>query len=159
MKRIFAVAALALIATTASAQNQAAPIKDEYTPAGSQATIVGSDKVFTGTVFVEPIFGRNDVRNFEMASVTFLPGARSNWHTHPRGHTIYVTSGTGWTQVEGQPKRTIRAGDVIWAPPGAKHWHGATDKTAMTHIVVNEYENDSVVAWMERVTDAQYLSN
>lgn len=146
-----AVAALALTAAPALAQD------DRITRAGSQATTLGPAEYFTGTVFVDPVFAPNETRGFGMADVTFLPGARSNWHTHPRGQTIVVTSGTGWTQEEGGARATIRVGDVVWCPPDVRHWHGATDTTAMTHTVVNEYEGDHVVTWMEAVTDAQYL--
>lgn len=88
---------------------------------------------------------------------TFLPGARSNWHSHPKGQTIVVTSGTGWTQEEGGARHSIHAGDVVWCPPDIKHWHGATDSTAMAHTVVQEPEDGSVVNWMEPVTDEEHL--
>lgn len=146
------VAALATAATGALAQ------EGTITPAIERATSMAPAEYFTGTAFVEPTFGPNESRDFSMASVTFLPGARSNWHTHPRGQTIVVTSGTGWTQEDGAARQTIHAGDVVWCPPGVKHWHGATDTTAMTHTVVNQLEDDSVVAWVEPVTDPQYLT-
>lgn len=91
--------------------------------------------------------------------VTFEPGARSAWHTHPLGQTLIVVSGCGWTQCWGEPKVEIRPGDVIWCPPGHKHWHGATATTAMSHLAIQEHAGDGkVVEWMEQVTDAQYLS-
>ena len=151
MKTLLTAATLALSAAPALAQG------DRITSAANRPTTLGPAEYFTGTVFVDPIFGRTEARNFGMSSVTFLPGARSNWHTHPRGQTIIVTSGTGWTQEEGGPRTTIRVGDVVWCPPEARHWHGATDTTAMTHTVVQEFEGDSVVTWMEPVTDARYL--
>ena len=92
------------------------------------------------------------------SSVTFEPGARSNWHTHPLGQTLIVTAGCGWTQCEGEPIVEIRAGDVVWCPPGHKHWHGATPTTAMTHIAVQEALDGKNVEWLERVTDEQYLA-
>jgi quercetin dioxygenase-like cupin family protein len=92
------------------------------------------------------------------ASVTFEPGARSAWHTHPLGQTLIVTAGCGWTQCEGEPIFEIRAGDVIWCPPGHKHWHGATPTTAMTHIAVQEALDGKNVNWMEKVTDEEYLA-
>jgi quercetin dioxygenase-like cupin family protein len=92
------------------------------------------------------------------ASVTFEPGARSNWHTHPLGQTLIVTAGCGWTQCAGEPIVEIRAGDVIWCPPGHKHWHGATATTAMTHIAIQEALDGKNVEWMEAVSDAQYLA-
>lgn len=153
MKTLLTAAALTLTAAPALAQ------EDRITPAGSQATRLGPAEYFTGTVFVDPVFAPNDVRSFGMASVTFLPGARSNWHTHPLGQTIVVTSGTGWTREEGGARATIGVGDVVWCPPEVRHWHGATDTTAMTHTVVNAYEGETVVTWMEAVTDAQYLGD
>ncbi len=150
MKTLLSAAALSLIAGTAMAQS-------EITRAGSQPASVGPAQYFTGTALVEPVFSPIEGRNFGMAEVTFLPGARSNWHTHPKGQTLVVTSGVGWTQVEGGERQTISAGDVVWCPPGVKHWHGATDTTAMSHLAIHEYEGDSVVEWMEQVTDVQYL--
>ena len=94
---------------------------------------------------------------FSCASVTFEPGARSAWHTHPLGQTLIVTAGCGWTQCEGESIVEIRAGDVIWCPPGHKHWHGATPTTPMTHIAVQEALDGKVVAWMEKVPDEEYL--
>jgi len=91
------------------------------------------------------------------ASVTFEPGARTAWHTHPLGQTLIVTLGCGWTQCEGEAIVEIRAGDVIWCPPNHRHWHGATATTAMTHIAIQEALNGKVVNWMEKVTDEQYL--
>jgi len=91
-------------------------------------------------------------------SVTFEPGARSAWHTHPLGQTLIVTAGLGWTQCWGEPKVEIRPGDVISCPPGKKHWHGATATTAMTHIAIQEALDGKVVDWMEKVTEEQYLS-
>ncbi len=92
-----------------------------------------------------------------MAKVTFLPGSHSNWHSHPGGSTMYITDGLGWTQIEGQPKKILHVGDVVWTPPGVRHWHGATDKNAMTHIVINGLKNNSVVIWNEPVTSQEYL--
>lgn len=91
------------------------------------------------------------------ASVTFEPGARSAWHFHPLGQTLTVTAGTGWIQQAGGQKREIRAGDVIWTPPGVRHWHGATASGAMTHIAIQEYLDGKNVEWMEQVSDEQYL--
>lgn len=109
---------------------------------------------------VEPIFSASEHRNVSAATVTFSPGARAAWHTHPTGQTlVVVTSGTGWTQVEGEPKQVIRAGDVVWCPPDVRHWHGATDVNAMSHIAVTGVEGETAVTWMEHVTDDQYLGN
>ncbi|MNI90551.1 Cupin domain protein [compost metagenome] len=90
--------------------------------------------------------------------MTFEPGARSAWHTHPLGQTLFVTSGVGWTQCVGESIVEIRAGDVVWCPPGHRHWHGATPTTAMTHIAIQEALDGKMVEWMEHVTDAQYLA-
>jgi quercetin dioxygenase-like cupin family protein len=90
--------------------------------------------------------------------VTFEPGARTAWHTHPLGQTLIVTAGCGWTQCEGESIVEIRAGDVIWCPPGHRHWHGASPTTAMTHIAIQEALDGKNVEWMEHVTDAQYLA-
>src|SRR5262249_29402816 len=92
------------------------------------------------------------------ASVTFEPGARTNWHTHPLGQTLIVVAGSGWVQKEGSEKEAIKPGDVVWIPPGEKHWHGATSTTAMTHIAIQEHVDNKAVAWLEKVTDAQYLA-
>jgi quercetin dioxygenase-like cupin family protein len=91
-------------------------------------------------------------------SVTFEPGARTAWHTHPLGQTLVVTSGCGWTQCWGEARQEIRAGDVIWCPPGTKHWHGATSTTAMTHIAILEKLDGKAVDWMEKVSEEQYLA-
>jgi quercetin dioxygenase-like cupin family protein len=90
--------------------------------------------------------------------VTFQPGARTAWHTHPLGQTLIVTSGTGWTQCDGEDRVEIHAGDVIWCPPARRHWHGATDSSAMTHIAIQESLNGSPVTWMEHVADEEYLN-
>jgi quercetin dioxygenase-like cupin family protein len=123
---------------------------------GSQLSAKGPQEYFTGAVRIDPLFEAPDPSRTRGASVTFEPGARSAWHTHPLGQTLIVTSGLGWTQCWGGPKEEIRPGDVIWCPPGVKHWHGATPTTAMTHIAIQEALNGKVVDWMEKVTDEQY---
>jgi quercetin dioxygenase-like cupin family protein len=126
---------------------------------GSQPYSKGPADYFTGNVRVEPLFQSPGPARVAGASVTFEPGARSAWHTHPCGQTLIVTSGLGWTQCEGEPKEKIRPGDVITCPSGKKHWHGATDKTAVTHIAIQEPDaNGKVVEWLEHVTDEQYLA-
>ncbi len=111
---------------------------------------------FTGTVRVDPLFSAVDPARVGGALVTFEPGARTAWHTHPLGQTLIVTAGCGWVQREGGPIEEIRPGDVVWFPPGEKHWHGAAATTAMSHIAIQETLNESPVDWMERVNDAQY---
>ena len=123
---------------------------------GSQASGKGAAEWFTGTVRVDPLFQAPDPALVSGASVTFEPGARTAWHTHPLGQTLIVTSGFGWVQREGGQIEEIRPGDVVWFPPGEKHWHGATPATAMTHIAIQEKLDGKVVDWMEHVTDEQY---
>ena len=123
---------------------------------GSQPSAKGPAEYFTGYVRVDPLFEAPDPARARGASVTFEPGARSNWHTHPLGQTLIVTSGCGLVQSWGGPIRVIRPGDVISCPPGEKHWHGAMPTTAMTHIAIQEALDGKVVDWMEKVTDEQY---
>ena len=111
---------------------------------------------FTGTVRIDPLFEAPEPARVRGASVTFEPGARTAWHTHPLGQTLIVTSGLGWAQREGGPIEEIRPGDVVWFSPNEKHWHGATPTTAMTHIAIQEALNGKVVEWMEKVTDEEY---
>jgi quercetin dioxygenase-like cupin family protein len=124
--------------------------------AGSQASMKGPDDWFTGTVRIDPLFTAPEPARAGGALVTFEPGARTAWHTHPYGQTLIVTSGFGWVQREGGPVEEIRPGDVVWFPAGEKHWHGASPTTAMSHIAVQEQKDGSPVTWMEHVTDAQY---
>ncbi len=125
-------------------------------PSGSQPSAKGPAEYFTGYVRVDPLFEAPDPARARGASVTFEPGARSNWHTHPLGQTLIVTSGCGLVQSWGGPIRVIRPGDVISCPPGEKHWHGAMPTTAMTHLAIQEALDGKVVDWMEKVTDEQY---
>jgi quercetin dioxygenase-like cupin family protein len=125
--------------------------------AGSRPTKTAPQDYFTGTVLLEPIIAAvNAPSRVLAASVAFEPGARTAWHTHPLGQTLYVVSGVGLVQTEGGPIREIRPGDTVWFPPGEKHWHGAAPTTAMTHIAVHESLDGSAVTWMEHVTDEQY---
>ena len=126
------------------------------TRSGSQPSQKGSAEYFTGAVRVDPLFDRAEPARVGGAHVTFEPGARTAWHTHPLGQTLIVTGGLGWAQQEGGPVEEIRPGDVGWFPPGVRHWHGATATTAMTHIAIQEKQNGAAVEWMEKVTDEQY---
>jgi len=126
---------------------------------GTQPSGKGPEEYFTGTVRVDPLFESPDPARVRGGSVTFEPGARSAWHTHPLGQTLIVTSGCGWVQSEGQPKVEIRPGDVVWCPPNEKHWHGATPTTAMTNIAIQEALDGKVVEWMEKVSDEQYQAS
>jgi quercetin dioxygenase-like cupin family protein len=124
---------------------------------GKQPSGRGPAEYFTGTVRIDPLMNPPEPSRVSMALVTFEPGARTAWHTHPFGQTLIITAGTGWVQYEGENKKEIHPGDTIYFYPGEKHWHGATDKTAMSHIAIQEKLNGSPVDWMEHVTDAQYL--
>ena len=128
----------------------------EIKKSGSQPSGKGPEAYFTGTVRIDPLFQPAEPARTGGASVTFEPGARTAWHTHPLGQTLLVTAGCGRAQREGGPIEEIRAGDVVWFPPGEKHWHGAAPTTAMTHIAVQEYLDGTPVTWMEHVTDEQY---
>ena len=125
---------------------------------GSRPSGKGPADYFTGTVRIDPLFNPPAPARVVGASVTFEPGARTAWHTHPLGQTLIVTAGCGWAQRWGGSVEEIRPGDVIWFAPGEKHWHGATATTAMTHIAIQESVDGSPVIWMEKVTDAQYLA-
>lgn len=124
---------------------------------GSQPPSKGPADWFTGTVRIDPLFQPATPARAAGASVTFEPGARTAWHTHPLGQTLIVTGGHGRAQRWGGPVEPIQPGDVIWFPPGEKHWHGASPTTAMTHIAIQEALDGKVVDWMEKVGDDQYL--
>jgi quercetin dioxygenase-like cupin family protein len=128
----------------------------DITRAGTNASAKGPADWFTGTVRIDNLFNPYDPVRVQGAQVTFEPGARTAWHTHPLGQTLIVTSGLGRVQRLGGPVEEIRPGDVVWFAPGEKHWHGASPKTAMTHIALQEVENGKVVDWMEHVNDEQY---
>ena len=128
----------------------------EIKPNGSQPSAKGPAANFTGNVRVDPLFQAPAPARGLGGSVTFEPGARSAWHTHPLGQTLIVTAGCGLVQSWGGPVRKIRPGDVVWCPPGEKHWHGATPNTAMTHIALVEMLDGKGVDWMEKVSDEQY---
>jgi quercetin dioxygenase-like cupin family protein len=128
----------------------------EITRIGSQPSGKGPADYFTGTVRIDPLFNPPDPARVAMALVTFEPGARTAWHTHPLGQTLIVTAGSGWVQRDGDEIQNIYPGDVVWFAPGEKHWHGATATTAMSHIAIQEKLNGSPVDWMEQVTDEQY---
>ncbi|WP_432241174.1 (R)-mandelonitrile lyase [Herbaspirillum robiniae] len=124
---------------------------------GSQPSVKGPSDYFTGSVRIDSFFQAEEPARSGGAIVTFEPGARTAWHTHPLGQTLVVTHGVGWTQCEGGPRTEIRAGDVVWCPCRRRHWHGATDKTAMSHVAITEMLEGKNVEWLEHVTDEQYL--
>jgi quercetin dioxygenase-like cupin family protein len=137
----------------------AAPASAEHSvisPNGSRQTVRGAPENFTGFVFAEPLFAANDSMHSTAGHVTFAPGARSAWHTHPAGQLLIVTDGVGWVQEEGGPKREVKPGDVIWTPPGVRHWHGASATSGMRHIAITGTVDGKGVVWMEHVTDEQY---
>ena len=168
-----ALAALVLVAAPASAQTTggtrdsatAAPPRASrgtsmtITRAGSQPSQRGPAEWFTGTVRIDPLFTAPAPARAAGATVTFEPGARTVWHTHPLGQTLIVLSGLGLVQREGGPIEEIRPGDVVWFAPGERHWHGASPTTAMTHIAIQEALDGKAVEWLEHVTDEQYSSN
>jgi len=128
----------------------------EIKRSGTQPTGKGPADYFTGTVRIDPLFNPPAPARAFGVSVTFEPGARTAWHTHPLGQTLIVTAGCGWAQCWGRPVEEIRPGDVIWFPPGEKHWHGAMATTAMTHIAIQEQLDGRAADWMEQVSDGQY---
>ena len=128
----------------------------EIQRAGSRPSGKAPSEWFTGSVRVDPLFQPPAPATVRGASVTFEPGARTAWHTHPLGQTLIVTSGLGWAQHQGGPVEEIRPGDVVWFAPNEKHWHGASPTTAMTHIAIQEKKDGKVVDWLEKVTDAEY---
>ncbi|MFC6198338.1 (R)-mandelonitrile lyase [Ponticaulis profundi] len=150
MKYALATLAFALAAPTALAQSM------EITKAEDRAGNIGGDETFTGTVYVAPVFPPN-MNDVSAGEVTFMPGARSAWHTHPLGQQLIVTSGTGWVQERGKEKLVMQAGDVIWCPPGVEHWHGGTDKTSVTHFALQASKDGKAVVWGDKVTDEEFL--
>jgi quercetin dioxygenase-like cupin family protein len=124
---------------------------------GTQPSGKGPAEYFTGSVRIDPLMNPPEPSRVSMALVTFEPGARTAWHTHPFGQTLIITAGSGWAQRDGENKQDIHPGDTVYFNPGEKHWHGATDKTAVSHIAIQEKLNGSTVDWMEHVTDAEYL--
>ncbi len=128
----------------------------EIKRSGSRASAKGPADWFTGTVRIDPLFQAPEPARSAGNSVTFEPGARTAWHTHPLGQILIVTFGCGWVQREGGPVEEIHPGDVVWFSPGERHWHGAMPTTAMSHIAIQEALNGKAVDWMEHVSDEQY---
>lgn len=162
-RQFIRTAGAALLGLSASDQTRAAKqfnkVKEErmdISRNGSQPSVSGPADWFTGRTRIDPLFDAPEPARAAGASVTFEPGARTAWHTHPLGQTLIVTAGVGRVQVWGGEIEEIRPGDVVWFPPGVKHWHGASPTTAMTHIAIQEALDGKVVEWMEHVTDEQY---
>jgi quercetin dioxygenase-like cupin family protein len=146
--------------TVSSSDASSAPARTSFqpitvTPRRSQASRQGPAEYFTGSVRIDPLFDQNAPSRVSAASVTFEPGARTAWHTRPLGQRLIVTAGSGWVQPWGGPAHDIREGDVVWIPPGQKHWHGATPATRMTHIAIQEYLDGKNVECLEKVSDDQ----
>jgi quercetin dioxygenase-like cupin family protein len=123
---------------------------------GSQPSSKGPAETFTGTVRRDPVIQTPAPAHFTVGSVTFEPGARTAWHTHPLGQVLVITAGRGWVQTWGGAIEDVCPGDVVWFPPGEKHWHGATSTTAMTHFAIQEHVDGNAVDWLEHVSDEQY---
>lgn len=128
----------------------------EILRAGTRASATGPAAWFTGTVRIDPLFNPFDAERVQGAQVTFEPGARTAWHTHPLGQTLIVVSGLGRAQRDGGPVEEISPGDIVWFAPGERHWHGAAPDVAMTHIALQEVKDGKVVDWLEQVTDDEY---
>jgi quercetin dioxygenase-like cupin family protein len=128
----------------------------KITPSGSVPTRRPPADYFTGTVWQDPVIEAPAPARLNATRVTFEPGARTAWHTHPLGQTLYVLAGCGRVQAEGGPVRVIRAGDVVWIPPGEKHWHGAAPTTMMAHLAMQEGQDGAAVKWLEKVSEADY---
>jgi quercetin dioxygenase-like cupin family protein len=130
----------------------------EIRRSGTQPSARGQEEYFTGQVRLDPLFEAPSPARVRVTSVTFEPGARTAWHTHPFGQVLIITNGYGWAQSEGGPKVELRPGDVVWFAPNEKHWHGATSTTAMTHIAIHEARDGIAVEWLEQVSDDQYAA-
>lgn len=154
MKKTILAAMTALFMLAAAAVNAAeVVIHQEIYANGSNASVPINNDFFTGVARMEPLFHDNEISS---AYVTFNPGVRTNWHYHPKGQLLIVTYGSGLTQELGQPIKEIKAGDVIWCPPGVTHWHGGGYQTAMTHLAVTKFADGKTVTWLNKVTDAEY---
>ncbi|HEY5369647.1 MAG TPA: cupin domain-containing protein [Hanamia sp.] len=128
----------------------------KITRIGTQPSVKGPEDWFTGAVRIDALFQPNESRRAASASLTFEPGARTAWHTHPLGQTLIITTGCGWVQREGDAIEEVRPGDIVWFEANEKHWHGATSANGMSHIAIQENLNGKVVEWMEKVSDEQY---
>jgi quercetin dioxygenase-like cupin family protein len=154
--KVLTVAASSVLAAAIPDAVAAETTSQQITPAGSQPSVAGPADFFTGRVRVDPTWAADSDINTSGAMVTFEPGARSAWHTHPKGQRLVVISGVGLTQEWGGRVQVIRPGDVVSCPPGVKHWHGASPTTAMTHLAVTGTVHGKNVTWMEKVSDEQY---
>lgn len=156
MRCILLFAALGACATTPKPPHVDPNAKMELSASSTRDPVAGPVEVFTGEVTVTPLFTPNEFRKAGAGFVTFAPGARSNWHRHPKGQTLVITRGTGWVQQKGETKLEVKEGDVIWTPPQVIHWHGATATEAMSHIATQEPVEGIAVEWLEKVSDDEY---
>lgn len=154
LRRTLALTLGASLGATAPAASAAEPPGQVITRAGTQAATTGSPANFDGIVRVDPLTQANADINAAAAYVTFAPGARSAWHTHPKGQFLVVTVGSGRTQEWGKPVQPLQVGDVVWCPPGVRHWHGAAPDSSLTHLALTGAAEGKSVTWMEKVTDA-----
>lgn len=152
MKKLSASAGMLASVAAASAHAQ----NIEIATNGSNATRYGDPSQFAGQVLLDGLTTQSSSASFGSGLVSFAPGARTAWHSHPAGQWLYVTAGKGWVQQHGQPVQEIKTGDAVWIPAGVKHWHGATDKNSMSHIGITPYRDGKNVDWMEQVSDADY---
>lgn len=153
---MFALVAMPIVALDTYAADVASGNAMSIVRNGEQASITGAPTNFVGAARIDPLFPVRTPSRVSAGYVSFQPGARSMWHTHPLGQTLVVTAGSGWVQEAGGEKHSIKPGDVIWTPPGVKHWHGATSSTGMTHMAIQESLDGKNVEWMEPVTAQQY---
>lgn len=152
---LLALASVAVLGSVAVAHAESTIIS----PNGSRPSATGPEANFTGSVTVDPLYAANEHTPNLGGLVTFEPSARSAWHTHPAGQVLIVTAGMGWVQEEGGRKREIRPGDVVWTPPGIKHWHGATATTSMSHIAITNVRDGENAGWLEKVSDEEYAAD
>jgi len=153
---IWAESARAALAGATAAIRKETTMDMEIRRSGAQASRKGPAEWFTGTVRIDPLFAAPEPARVSGGMVTFEPGARTAWHTHPLGQTLLIVSGLGWVQRDGVPVEEVRPGDVVWFPPGLKHWHGASPTNAMTHTAIQESLDGKNVDWLEKVRDEQY---
>lgn len=152
---LFSLSSLLIYTSLVFGENNMSSIN--ITSATLQPSMVGNNNQFTGSVRVDSLFQAPNPARVGGALVTFEPSARTNWHTHPLGQTLFVTQGTGWIQEWGKEKQLIKQGDIVWIPEKIKHWHGASKETAMVHFAIAEAKNGGAVEWLEAVSDEQFL--